>query len=449
MNHEDFPEYPMTTYGSDQKRIRKRVQRIRLPYYTSVEWTAQNPLLQKGEVAIESDTRRMKIGTGVTRWNDLEYVAGSSSSANVAWGEISGTLSQQTDLQNALDGKVNANQGAENSGKVLVIDEQGNVVVGEGGSGGGMASITHDESLAGNGTVSSPLKISSAVRQEIAAKASVTYVDNQIAATVTGYENADREINNALTTLGNKVNTLRTDHDDLGEQVSSIESKIPGTTTENNPLVNESRLLAEEMDIRSDLNAFQSELQTQINAQAAKVTKNEDDIQALTLNKQDKLIPGANITIVDNVISATGGGSGGEGGISSVTHNNTLTGDGTPASPLGVNTNEYWNITTTQAKLNEKQATITAETDLTAQSLTAEEVTVSTQEGTFNVSITAGVATIATNNGLDIAAQTKFDTAPTTDDTTAWANVNSTAFVTKAQVTSALTANTTIIREWA
>lgn len=76
--------------------------------------------------------------------------------------------------------------------------------------------------------------------------------------------------------------------------------------------------------------------------------------------------------------------------------------------------------------------------DTMTGTLNVPELNVATDEGTINLSITAGTATIATNNGLDIVAQTKFDTAPTTDDTTAWADVNATALVTKQQVTTAL-----------
>lgn len=77
-------------------------------------------------------------------------------------------------------------------------------------------------------------------------------------------------------------------------------------------------------------------------------------------------------------------------------------------------------------------------TDINNNSINTKDLTVGTDEGTLSLSITAGTATIATNNGLDIAAQTKFDTAPTTDDTTAWADVNPTALVTKQQVVTAV-----------
>lgn len=464
MRYENLPEYPMTTYGEDNKRIRKRVQRIRLPHFTSVDWTEQNPLLQKGEIAVESDTRRMKIGDGVTRWNDLEYIAGSAGGANVAWGEISGTLSQQDDLQNALDEKINKTQGTENAGKVLLVGDDGEVTLGEvsgGGSGGGLTEVAHDTTLTGKGTTASPLKLSSTIQNSISAKASTTYVDNQIAAVVTGYENADQQIKSSITNLSGTVSTLRTDHDDLGDQVSGIEGKIPATASESNQLATAQDLTTGLFDLKveiaGDISDATSPIQTQVEGISAEVAR-----------KQDKLTAGANITIVDNVISATGGGGGGEGGITSVTHNESLTGMGTATSPLGIDTTYLetaisTNAVVTDAKstadeayetaqgkqdlLDETSAlrvfsvdadTIVAETIGASTSIETPELTVGTDEGTLNLSIAAGTATIATNNGLDIVAQTKFDTAPTTDDTTAWADVNATALVTKAQVTTAL-----------
>lgn len=487
MKYENIPEYPMTTYGTEEKRIRKRVQRIRLPHFTSVEWTEQNPLLQKGEIAVESDTRRMKIGTGVARWNDLEYIAGSSGGANVAWGEISGTLTQQKDLTDALADKIDKQQGAENSGKVLVVGDDGEVTLGEvsgGGSTGGLAEVAHDDSLTGKGTTASPLKVSNSIKNSISEKASTTYVDNQIAAVVTGYENADKQIKSSITTLSGTVSTLRTDHDDLGDQVSSIEGKIPETATEYNQLSTvkdlDTAIFDLKVEIAGDISDATSPIQTQVEGISAEVAK-----------KQDKLTAGANIVIIDNVISATGGGGGGEGGITSVVHDSSMTGMGTATSPLGIDTTYLDTAISTNAVVTDtkstafqaqttandayaavkgKQDIIDGSSYVTAYSVNATEMgvgniyitqyiegpdayfdnfhatyaietpelTIGTGEGTLNVSIAAGTATIATNNGLDIAAQTKFDTAPTTDDTTAWANVNATALVTKAQVTTAL-----------
>lgn len=41
--------------------------------YTAAALAAANPLLLKGEVVYESDTRKYKIGDGVTAWNALAY----------------------------------------------------------------------------------------------------------------------------------------------------------------------------------------------------------------------------------------------------------------------------------------------------------------------------------------------------------------------------------------
>ena len=81
---------------------------------------------------------------------------------------------------------------------------------------------------------------------------------------------------------------------------------------------------------------------------------------------------------------------------------------------------------------------VDASGDTMTGTLNVPELNVSTSEGTLNLSITAGVATIATNNGLDIVSQTKFDTAPTTDDNTTWEDALDTSLVRKAQVASAL-----------
>lgn len=40
---------------------------------TAAKWTEVNPVLLKGEIGIESDTKKMKVGDGSTAWNDLDY----------------------------------------------------------------------------------------------------------------------------------------------------------------------------------------------------------------------------------------------------------------------------------------------------------------------------------------------------------------------------------------
>lgn len=51
-------------------------QRIQLRRDTAAAWTAANPVLLAGEAGFETDTRRLKIGDGVTAWNSLFYSGG-------------------------------------------------------------------------------------------------------------------------------------------------------------------------------------------------------------------------------------------------------------------------------------------------------------------------------------------------------------------------------------
>lgn len=47
--------------------------RIQFRRSTSTLWTAANPTLAQGELALELDTRKFKIGDGLTPWNNLPY----------------------------------------------------------------------------------------------------------------------------------------------------------------------------------------------------------------------------------------------------------------------------------------------------------------------------------------------------------------------------------------
>lgn len=50
------------------------MDRIQLRRDTSARWAEINPILLEGEVGYEIDTKLRKIGDGVNRWNDLEYL---------------------------------------------------------------------------------------------------------------------------------------------------------------------------------------------------------------------------------------------------------------------------------------------------------------------------------------------------------------------------------------
>jgi hypothetical protein len=53
--------------------------------YTESDWATLNPVLAAGEEGYEIDTRKRKVGDGVTAWNDLEYdVAGNGGISSIA-----------------------------------------------------------------------------------------------------------------------------------------------------------------------------------------------------------------------------------------------------------------------------------------------------------------------------------------------------------------------------
>lgn len=50
--------------------------RIQLRRGKAAFWESENPILHEGEPGYERDTRKLKIGDGVTPWRDLPYSAG-------------------------------------------------------------------------------------------------------------------------------------------------------------------------------------------------------------------------------------------------------------------------------------------------------------------------------------------------------------------------------------
>ena len=50
-------------------------QQIQFRRGTAAEWASANPILAQGEIGINLDGNRLKIGTGLTSWNYLDYTA--------------------------------------------------------------------------------------------------------------------------------------------------------------------------------------------------------------------------------------------------------------------------------------------------------------------------------------------------------------------------------------
>lgn len=49
------------------------VRQIQLRNDTAANWTSANPTLAVGEIGIETDTKKFKIGDGGTAWSSLAY----------------------------------------------------------------------------------------------------------------------------------------------------------------------------------------------------------------------------------------------------------------------------------------------------------------------------------------------------------------------------------------
>lgn len=70
-------------------------QHIVLTAKSAAEWTAQNPTLLQGELGIESDTQRIKIGNGSLNWANLNYI-----DANIL--NMISTINQRLDTLESL-----------------------------------------------------------------------------------------------------------------------------------------------------------------------------------------------------------------------------------------------------------------------------------------------------------------------------------------------------------
>jgi hypothetical protein len=93
-------------------------QRIQIRRDTAANWTSANPTLAQGEIGLETDTGKFKFGDGSTAWTGLSYSVGI---ALAEWGEITGTLSDQEDLQAELDAKLDA-EAIDTNGASITFD---------------------------------------------------------------------------------------------------------------------------------------------------------------------------------------------------------------------------------------------------------------------------------------------------------------------------------------
>jgi hypothetical protein len=76
---------------------------------TAAEWTASNPILLEGEVGIETDTKKLKVGDGLTVWASIPYItltpaAAASLYAPIANPNFTGTVTLDTGASLMFEG---------------------------------------------------------------------------------------------------------------------------------------------------------------------------------------------------------------------------------------------------------------------------------------------------------------------------------------------------------
>lgn len=88
--------------------------RIQIRRDTAANWTSSNPTLASGEIGIETNTGKFKIGDGSTAWTSLSYAAAQPSDVTT---EAATRAAADTTLQ------TNINQKAPKSLTIAVSDE--------------------------------------------------------------------------------------------------------------------------------------------------------------------------------------------------------------------------------------------------------------------------------------------------------------------------------------
>lgn len=77
--------------------------KIQLRHDTSTRWQGANPILAPGEIGVETDTQKIKVGNGINNYNSLSYV-GNTIPTNIVTTSNSTPLVIWKGTQSAYDG---------------------------------------------------------------------------------------------------------------------------------------------------------------------------------------------------------------------------------------------------------------------------------------------------------------------------------------------------------
>ena len=177
---------------------------------TAANWTSANPTLLAGEIGIESDTSKIKLGTGSTAWTSLSYTP---------WSQVSTYPFVNADIAS----------GAAIAYSKLATLTSGNIVLGSSANVATSTAVTGDVTISNTGVTA----IASGVIVNADINASAAIVDTKLATIAT----AGKVSNSATTATDANTASAIVSRDASGNfTAGTITAALTGTASNNLPL---------------------------------------------------------------------------------------------------------------------------------------------------------------------------------------------------------------------
>jgi len=177
---------------------------------TAANWTSANPTLLAGEIGIESDTSKIKLGTGSTAWTSLSYTP---------WSQVSTYPFVNADIAS----------GAAIAYSKLATLTSGNIVLGSSANVATSTAVTGDVTISNTGVTA----IASGVIVNADINASAAIADTKLATIAT----AGKVSNSATTATDANTASAIVARDASGNfTAGTITAALTGTASNNLPL---------------------------------------------------------------------------------------------------------------------------------------------------------------------------------------------------------------------